>query len=156
MARATAAVVYLQIILGAAVRHTGAALLIPDFPLSLGRVIPPLNSWPIALNFAHRAGATLVAVLVIALVVRIVRDHRAEPWLRRPAVALLVLIALQIALGAATVLTGKAVTPTTAHVAAGALIWVTSVMLAVRSRRVAGAAATESAALPFVAEPAAR
>ena len=38
-----AGVVYLQLVLGALVRHTESGLAIPDFPLSFGRVIPPFG-----------------------------------------------------------------------------------------------------------------
>ncbi len=47
---ALAALVYAQILLGALMRHTGAGLAIPDFPLALGRILPPLDSWPVAIH----------------------------------------------------------------------------------------------------------
>lgn len=155
LALATAMAIYVQIILGAVVRHTGAALLIPDWPTSLGRIIPPLNSPLIAVNFAHRVGAALVAALVVVLVVRVFRRHRHEPWLTRPATALACLTLIQIGLGAATVLTRTAVTPTTAHVAAGALIWITSVTIALRAHRTPADSAVPAEAAPLAAaEPA--
>src|SRR5262249_52578999 len=40
-ATATTAVVYVQILIGATMRHTGAGLAIPDFPLMFGRLVPP-------------------------------------------------------------------------------------------------------------------
>ena len=40
---ATVAVVFLQLLVGAVMRHTKAGLAIPDFPLALGRVVPPLD-----------------------------------------------------------------------------------------------------------------
>ena len=56
LAAATTALVYVQILLGATMRHTGAGLAIPDFPLAFGHVIPPVWSPPIAIHFAHRVG----------------------------------------------------------------------------------------------------
>ena len=44
------AIVFLQIFAGATVRHFGAALAIPDFPLSFGRLVPPLHSLPVVLK----------------------------------------------------------------------------------------------------------
>src|SRR2546427_4878398 len=41
---ATTAAVYVQLILGALMRHTAAGLAIPDFPLALGHIIPPFTS----------------------------------------------------------------------------------------------------------------
>ena len=120
MAAATSAAVFLQLIVGATMRHTKAGLAIPDFPLALGRIVPPLTSFPVAIHFAHRVGALVVAALVGACAVRAFRSGR--PGLRRAAFGLAALVLAQIALGAATVLTGKSVAVTTAHVATGALI----------------------------------
>src|SRR6187455_2319481 len=53
----TTAAIYLQILVGATMRHTGAGLAIPDFPLSYGRLIPPFWNPAIAIHFAHRLGA---------------------------------------------------------------------------------------------------
>ncbi len=117
---AAAAVVFLQLLVGAVMRHTKAGLAIPDFPLALGRVVPPLTTFPVAIDFAHRVGAVAVAVLVGLCVAR--AFHSRRPGLVKAALWLASLVAIQIALGAATVLTGKAVIVTTAHVATGALI----------------------------------
>jgi heme A synthase len=57
-------------------------------------------------------------------------DHR---LLHRPSVALVVLLCIQVTLGAFTVWTAKSVVPTTAHVATGALILGTSFLLTVRA-----------------------
>src|SRR5712692_10448465 len=43
LAVVTAGMVYLQLILGALMRHMGAGLAIPDFPLAFGRLLPPLD-----------------------------------------------------------------------------------------------------------------
>jgi heme a synthase len=120
LAAATAALVYVQLLLGATMRHLKAGLAIPDFPLALGRVVPPLTSFPVAIHFAHRLGAIAIALLVAAEVVRAYRSRRRG--LEKAALALAGLLLLQITLGAATVLTGKGVLVTTAHVAVGALV----------------------------------
>ncbi len=131
----TVAAVYLQILAGALMRHTGAGLAIPDFPLSFGRLVPPLTSPLVIYNFAHRTGAAIVSVLVIWLAAAILRRHRGVQEMRRPALVLLALLALQIFLGAATVWSRKAVVPTTTHLLSGALILATSVVIALRARR---------------------
>src|SRR4051812_25275160 len=38
----TTSIIYIQILIGATMRHTGAGLAIPDFPLAFGHVIPPV------------------------------------------------------------------------------------------------------------------
>lgn len=130
LAITTAGVIYLQVLLGAAVRHTGAGLAIPDFPLAFGRAWPPVWSPAIAWHFAHRLGALVVTGMVAATVADVFRRHLGRPELRRPAWALAVLLLVQVTLGALVVLTGRQVAVNTAHVAAGALLFGTSVRLA--------------------------
>ena len=66
VAAVTTAAIYVQIIVGATMRHTGAGLAIPDFPWAFGRLIPPMWNGPIAIHFAHRVGAVIVTALVLA------------------------------------------------------------------------------------------
>jgi cytochrome c oxidase assembly protein subunit 15 len=134
----TTAVVYLQILIGATMRHTGAGLAIPDFPLSFGRIVPPwdkLATGPVAVNFAHRLVALAAAALIFVVAARISRLHRASPQLTRPAWLLAGLVVLQIVLGAFVVLSGKNVVVNTAHVANGALTLATSIVVTLRAFR---------------------
>lgn len=148
LALATATAVYGQILLGALVRHTGAALVIPDFPLAFGRLIPPVTSSLVAYQLAHRAGAVIVTLLVAWTAASVLGRHGDQPLLRRPALALVALLGFQILLGALTIWTRKAVTPTTAHVATGALLLVTSVILALRTQHLLTPAAGAGALVP--------
>jgi heme a synthase len=120
IAAATTAVVFLQLLVGAIMRHTKAGLAIPDFPLALGRIVPPLDSFPVAIAFAHRIGALAVAASVAASTVYAFRSRRRG--LEKGALWLCALVLAQVTLGALTVLTGKSVAVTTAHVATGALL----------------------------------
>jgi cytochrome c oxidase assembly protein subunit 15 len=132
---ATAATVYVQLVLGAVVRHSGAGLAIPDFPLAFGRLVPPFDAPGVAIHFVHRLGALAVTVLVAATAARVLAHHPGEPDLVRPALAASALVALQLSLGALTIWTRKAILPTTAHVAVGAALLATTVLLALRARR---------------------
>jgi heme a synthase len=123
-----AASVFVQLVIGAVMRHTKAGLAIPDFPLSLGRVVPRIESFPVAIAFAHRAWALVVAGLVISAAVAAYRTG-----LRRSALFLGLLVPTQIALGALTVISRKGVAITTAHVATGALLLATSLALSLGS-----------------------
>ncbi len=123
---------YLQILLGAVMRHLGAGLAIPDFPLSFGRLIPPFETVAVEVNFAHRVGALAVTLLALWASVRVLRLEGAGRFLCRPARALLAIVALQLCLGAFTVWSGRAVIVTTAHVATGAAVLAASVMLTLR------------------------
>jgi cytochrome c oxidase assembly protein subunit 15 len=130
------ALVYGQILLGATMRHTGAGLAIPDFPLSYGRLLPPVWTTPIAIHFAHRVGALVVASVALANIVAVVRRHRDRAELARPAWLLAAAIATQITLGAYVVLTAKQPIVNTLHVATGAIVFVTSLVLTLRLFRV--------------------
>jgi len=134
----TTAVIYLQILIGATIRHTGAGLAIPDFPLAFGGLFPPwdkLATGPVAVHFAHRVVALAAATLVFVEAARIFGRHRASPQLTRPACLLAGLVVLQIALGAWVVLSGRNIIVNTAHVANGALTLATSLVVTLRAFR---------------------
>ena len=131
----TPIVVYVQILVGATMRHTGAGLAIPDFPLAFGRVVPPIWDPGIAVHFAHRVGAVVVVGLVVALSAHVVARQRAREELVRPALLLLLVVLTQFTLGAWTVLSEKHVVINTTHVATGAVLFVTSVVLGLRVHR---------------------
>jgi cytochrome c oxidase assembly protein subunit 15 len=135
-ASATTALIYVQILLGAAMRHTGAGLAIPDFPLMFGGVIPDHWNAAIAVHFAHRVGALLVTIGIIATSARIWSRHRQYATLVRPAILALALVTVQITLGAMTVLSGRDVWINSAHVLCGALVLATSLVITLRSWRV--------------------
>jgi cytochrome c oxidase assembly protein subunit 15 len=153
---ASAAAVFGQLVLGAAMRHTGAGLAIPDFPLVFGGLVPPQWSAPITIHYLHRVGAVLVTAMVLWLVGRVESRHSGQPLLLRPARLLGALLVAQVTLGGLTIWTGRAVVPTTLHVATGAALLGTLVVLALRASRLvrvtpaqrvgAGLAATEAVA----------
>ncbi len=135
VALATTILVYGQIILGATMRHIGAGLAIPDFPLAFGRVLPPAWSAPIAVHFAHRLGAILVTGAILATAGHVWYHHRRRRELRRPALLLGLLVAIQVTLGAFVVWSGLQPVLNTAHVVNGALVLATSLVLTLRSYR---------------------
>jgi len=148
-----AGMVFLQLLIGAWMRHSEAGLAIPDFPLSYGKLLPPvsesdlaqanllrlhLNLPPVTLSqiwihFAHRIGALVVTVLLLRMVTRILMKYRTERRFLLPAVALILLLFMQITLGALTVLSGKNPYIATAHVATGALILGITLLTTLRS-----------------------
>jgi cytochrome c oxidase assembly protein subunit 15 len=144
LAAAATAVVFVQVVLGAFMRHMGAGLAIPDFPLAFGRLIPPLVTPLIAVHFAHRLGALAVTGAVGWTAVRILRRHGDERALRRPALLAAALLALQLLLGAFTIWSRRAVLPTTAHLVVGAGLLATCLVLALYAARTAPADAAVS------------
>jgi heme a synthase len=154
-AAAATAATFVQLVLGAIMRHIGAGLAVPDFPRMYGRWLPPLdvlNQAPVVVHLAHRAGALVVFALVLRLAVRAGRSR--DSRLAFPARLALVLVLVQMALGAATVLTGKAVIPTTAHVATGAAILGLCWLSTLRARRHLRAAAPSPAVGVALGDPA--
>lgn len=133
---ALVALVYVQILVGALMRHLGAGLAIPDFPLSFGQLVPPFISAGVIVNFAHRVGATLVAITVVTIAVRLRRFEVSHP-LRIVANVLLLAVSAQIMLGGYTVWSGKQPHITSLHVMTGALTLAISVVLALTARTLA-------------------
>jgi len=146
-------VIYTQIVIGATMRHTGAGLAIPDFPLAFGHLVPPYWDAKIAIHFAHRVGAATVTLLILATAGHVFYHHGRRAELRRPAMLLLLLLALQITLGALTVLSQKQFIINSLHVVNGALVLVTSLVLTLRVHRArfadAGSAAPAGSAASF-------
>jgi cytochrome c oxidase assembly protein subunit 15 len=133
VATATTVLVYLQIVVGAAMRHSGAGLAIPDFPLMFGGLLPDRWSPAIAVHFAHRVGALVVATAVLATSAHVWYHHSRRRELVRPAALLVALVGVEVTLGAYTVLSRRDVWISSAHVVCGALILAVSLVLALRS-----------------------
>ncbi len=131
---AAVAAVFLQLLIGAVMRHDKAGLAIPDFPLSFGRVVPHISSFAVGIHYAHRFWALVVAGMVVACLVSALRSRR--PGLARTGVGLALLVVVQIVLGGATVLTRKAVPVATSHVATGALLLATALAFTLGARRI--------------------
>jgi len=142
----TTALVFVQLVLGALMRHMGAGLAIPDFPLAFGRLVPPLVTPHITVHFAHRIGALVVTVAVATTVAGVLRGGR-DPWLRRPALLATGLVVLQVTLGALTIWSRRAVLPTTLHLTVGAALLATCLVLTLRASRVATRRSAAPAAL---------
>jgi heme a synthase len=135
IATATTGLIYLQILVGATMRHTDAGLAIPDFPFAFGHLLPPTWDAKIAVHFAHRVGALVVTLFAFATTGHVFFHHRTRPELWRPSALLLLLIALQITLGALTVLSHKHYIVNSLHVVTGASVLATSLVLTLRARR---------------------
>jgi heme o synthase len=128
---AAALLVYLQIVLGAVVRHTYSALACAnELPGCFGQLWPAGASQQI--HMAHRLFGVLVAAVVATTGVACAR--RLRGGLRLLALALPVLVLLQIGLGVWTVLTLKALVPVELHLAVGALLLAVTTTLAVATR----------------------
>lgn len=142
---AALATIFLQLILGATLRHS--------------------QKWdahlPVELVLAHIGGAVAVTLALGGTGLSVLRRHRGETFLTRPAAIALILLVAQLFLGVAAYVTrlGSPNEPqplhpmigiTVAHVACGALVFATTIVLTLRTYRVlpASEAAMEMAARP--------
>ena len=127
--------VFVQILIGATMRHTGAGLAIPDFPLAFGRLVPPVWSFAIGVHFLHRVGAVVTTLLILATFGHLRAHHPSRHDLVRPSGLLVLLVLIQIGLGGWTVLSGRAPVINTAHVATGAMVLGTALVIGLRTNR---------------------
>ena len=101
--------VFLQLFLGALMRHKGAGLAIARFSVGLWTPLATLESPAVVIHFLHRLGAVLVTLCIGWTVARILRYYRTELRLRRPALLLAGLLVVQLTLGALTIWTRRAI-----------------------------------------------
>ena len=147
------ALVSLQLLLGASMRHQHAGLAITDFPTSYGRWWPALDadalvrynqnrvddstvtSAQILLQLLHRLGAVATVLAVLTVWRTSARCAGADSPVTRGALLWLGLLAIQFALGATIIWTNKAADVATAHVGVGALSLLTGTLLILVSRK---------------------
>lgn len=149
--------IYLQLGLGAAMRHAHAGLSIHDFPRAYGhwwpqvtranlpginhertevRHEPPTSLAQVHLQMTHRMNAMLILGGIVAVALEARRRRANLPRsLRLLANVGLALVAVQITLGIYTIWTNKAADVATAHVATGATLFVWGVLTCAALRR---------------------
>jgi len=135
-----ASVVFVQSLVGAAVRHTDSGLACPDVPRCIGEWVPPLEQWPIALHFSHRLLALITSVVVVAVglwSLSLIRNHPRSAISgsgiaagRLLAASSIGLVVLQMTLGILSVTTFLAVPPVSLHTLVAALLLASLVGLA--------------------------
>ena len=136
LATAATVLIYAQILVGATMRHTGAGLAIPDFPWMFGHAVPDHWSSAIAIHFTHRVGALTVTLAILTVFAYVWSHHRERRELMRPATLIVALVAVQVTLGALTVLSRRDPWINSFHVVCGAMVLTTSLVLTLRSWRV--------------------
>src|ERR1044072_7379808 len=123
--------IFLQLILGATLRHSA--------------------TWdrhlPVEMLLAHIGGAVAVTLMLGSASLSVLRRHPEARFLTRPAIIALTLLVIQLCLGIAAYMTRLAspsdpqplnpmIAITVAHVACGALVFVTKIVLTLRTYRV--------------------
>ena len=123
--------IFLQLVIGATLRHSATW----DQHLPTGLIL------------AHIGGAVAVTLMLGSAGITTLRRHKGESFLTRPATLALVLLVVQLCLGVAAYLTRLAspndpqplhpmIGITVAHVACGALVFATTIVLTLRVYRV--------------------
>ncbi len=154
---AVTCLIFLQLVIGATMRHQHAGLAIPDFPLAYGEWWPatdspaierynsmrmenvavhPITASGVMLQMIHRILAVVIGLCVLAAGALALRKYGWGSPGGKLAAFWCVLIVLQVVLGVATVLTNKSADIATAHVAVGAVsLAIGSMLTLVAARR---------------------
>jgi cytochrome c oxidase assembly protein subunit 15 len=160
IAVATTVLIYLQLALGATMRHQHRDLAILDFPAAYGQIIPDtsaaalqrVNAWREAqalstvdaghiwLQMAHRFVAALISAGVIGYWWMLRRQRDAEGTLRNLSTVWFFFLACQVTLGAWTIWSNKAADIATAHVAVGATMLALGISIVAMTARLRSSA----------------
>ncbi len=105
------------VIMGVVVRATDSGLGCPDWPLCHGQLVPALGDFKAWAEWIHRFIAAIIGVLVLAMAVLAVIDHRDRPSIMWPSVGAVALVGFQAWLGEETVRLGNSGPSVTAHLA---------------------------------------
>jgi cytochrome c oxidase assembly protein subunit 15 len=148
--------VFIQLVLGATMRHQHAGLAVPDFPLAYGKIWPATDAEALRAYNAHRiemngeqsitAGhvivhmlhrVTAVAILfaIVGCAVAVRRNTSHGSLLRRVSLLWVAMILVQAVLGILTILSQRKVDVTTAHVAIGAVTFLFGWLLVLMASR---------------------
>jgi len=119
-------VLLLQLALGGYVRHTGAGLACPDFPLCSGDLLP--GHWLAAVHWAHR----WLGIALLGLFIHLAIASRGTR-LAGAAAGTAALAVLQVTLGIAAVLLRLDPSIRAIHAAAGYVLWGALVWISVRA-----------------------
>jgi heme A synthase len=122
LARVGLIVLLVQLALGGYVRHSGAGLACPDFPLCSGDLLP--TQWLAGVHWVHR----WLGVLLLGLFIHVAVAGRTTATRLVAALAV-----LQVALGIATVLLQLTPVVRAAHAAVGYSIWAVLVWVSVEA-----------------------
>ncbi len=134
--------VFVQLILGALVRHTSSGLAIPDFPKMGGMWIPTfsdnmvnninvelfdknldmVSKWQVVIHFLHRLGAFIITLALTFFVYKFRKMVEKNSTESKILILFSVLLFIQIILGASTVITEKLPFVASFHVVTGAAL----------------------------------
>ncbi len=136
------AMVYVQLILGALMRHTASGLAIPDFPTMGGMWIPTfsdsmidninaelfdknldmVSKWQVIIHFLHRMGAIIITLVLSYFIYKFGKNVKKNSMELKMLIMISIILFIQIILGAVTVLSERMPYIASFHVVAGAAL----------------------------------
>lgn len=138
LAWGSTALLFVQLVVAASMRHNHAGLAIPTFPLTPeGGLLPAEWNFNVAIHFTHRVLALALGIQLVWFALVLFRDPAAGRGVLRAAGAMLALLVTQISLGAASIWTVRNPYVTTAHVIVGACLLAVTFSIAWWTRRAA-------------------
>ena len=144
--------VYIQLILGALMRHTASGLAIPDFPTMGGLWFPTFSEsminninvelfdmdWElvsknqVVIHFIHRLGALIVSAFIGYFFFKNKSVIKKNKTLNRTKWSIILILVIQVSLGVLTILSEKAPFIASFHVVNGAALLGLSILLVLR------------------------
>ena len=144
--------VYIQLILGALMRHTASGLAIPDFPTMGGLWFPTFSEsminninvelfdmdWElvsktqVVIHFIHRLGALIVSAFIGYFFFKNKSVIKKNKTLNRTKWSIILILVIQVSLGVLTILSEKAPFIASFHVVNGAALLGISILLVLR------------------------
>lgn len=117
---------FVQIFMGAVMRHADAGLAIARFPLANdSSLLPAYWNFAVSIHFAHRFGALILTVLLVHFVWRLLKHRTLDKLFFRFPILISVILSLQVYLGALTIWTAKNPYSATMHHLVGAFLLAT-------------------------------
>jgi cytochrome c oxidase assembly protein subunit 15 len=128
---------FVQLTVAATMRHNHAGLAIWTFPFSTpdGGLLPETWNYRVTLHFLHRVLAAVIGIAIAYYGHVLWRDSGVPKLIRLMGVGLVLLVVLQIYLGAQIIWTGRSAYMTTGHVTVGALTLAVTFMVAFFTHR---------------------
>jgi heme A synthase len=139
--------VYVQMIVGAAMRHLGAGLACTDLPLCQGQLWPTGVHPNVTLHVVHRLFALVVLGHLVGMAI-VAAKNAQTGVIKALAIAAPVLAVVQITLGILSITTFLDAVPVTAHLGVAAALLADCTILHILSRGSLSARATVTAEAP--------
>lgn len=120
---ASTVAIFLQILVGAVMRHAEAGLAIAKFPLAQsGSLLPAYWNLSVGIHFAHRVGAMVVTVVLLTYLSKLWASANTRSAFAAGILTVFGLLLVQVWLGAQTIWTVRNTYVTTIHHLAGAFL----------------------------------